>query len=92
MADKDKDVAGAGHNAAIKVNPEQLRAFVERFERLETEKTAITQSQKDVMAEAAAYGYDAKILRKVIKLRKKDPEFLLEEEATLTLYREALGV
>ena len=74
------------------VNAEQLRAFVERFERLETEKKDITEAQKDVMSEAAAYGYDAKILRRVIVLRKKDPEKLSEEEAVLNLYRDVLGL
>ena len=73
------------------VNPEQLRAFVERFERLETEKTGIKDAQKDVMAEAAAYGYDPKILRKVITIRKKDPELALDEDAKIALYRDALG-
>ena len=73
------------------VDPAKLREWVERFERLETTKKEATQAQKDVMCEATAYGYDAKIIRAVIKLRKKDPELVLDEDTKTTLYREALG-
>ncbi|MCP5088014.1 MAG: DUF2312 domain-containing protein [Rhodobacteraceae bacterium] len=70
----------------------ELRAFVERFERLEAEKKDIADQQKEVMAEAKSRGYDTKVLRKVVALRKKDPQELSEEEAVLEIYKEALGM
>ncbi len=70
----------------------ELRAFVERFERLEAEKKDIADQQKEVMAEAKSRGYDTKVLRKVIALRKRDPQEISEEEAVLEMYKEALGM
>lgn len=75
-----------------RVAAEELRAFVERFERLEAEKKEAADAQKEVMAEAKACGYDTKVLRKLIALRKKTPDELAEEEAMLEMYREALGI
>ncbi|MEM9428511.1 MAG: DUF2312 domain-containing protein [Pseudomonadota bacterium] len=75
-----------------RVAVEELRAFVERYERLEAEKSDIADQQKDVMAEAKGRGYDIKILKRVIALRKKDPNDIMEEEAVLDLYRQALGI
>jgi uncharacterized protein (UPF0335 family) len=79
-------------NATYRVTAEELRSFVERYERLEQEKKDIADHQKEVMAEAKSRGYDVKILRKVIALRKKDPQEISEEEAVLDLYKEALGM
>ena len=70
----------------------ELRSFVERYERLDAEKTAVADQQKEVMAEAKGRGYDVKALRKLIALRKKDPQEISEEEAVLQLYREALDM
>jgi len=70
----------------------ELRAFVERFERLEAEKKDIAEQQKEVMAEAKSRGYDTKVLRKVIALRKRDPLDISEEEAVLEIYKDALGM
>ena len=70
----------------------ELRQFIERFERLDAEKQDIAEQQREVMAEAKGRGYDVKILRKVIALRKKDPAEISEEEAVLDLYKEALGM
>jgi len=75
-----------------RVTSSELRAFVERFERLEVEKKDIADHQKEVMAEAKSRGYDTKILRKIVALRKKDPEEISEEEAVLELYKDALGM
>lgn len=75
-----------------RVTSGELRAFVERFERLEIEKKDIADHQKEVMAEAKSRGYDTKILRKVIALRKMDPQEISEEEAVLELYKDALGM
>ncbi|MEO1110504.1 MAG: DUF2312 domain-containing protein [Pseudomonadota bacterium] len=74
------------------VAADQLRAFVERIERLEEEKKVIADDIKDVYAEAKGNGYDVKILRKVVALRKKQPHERSEEEAVLDLYMHALGM
>ena len=65
------------------VAADQLRAFIERIERLEEEKKVISDDIKDVYAEAKGNGYDVKILRKVVSLRKKQPHEREEEEASL---------
>lgn len=70
----------------------ELRAFIERFERLDAEKKDIAEQQKEVMAEAKARGYDAATLRRIIAMRKKPSDVLADEEAILELYREALGI
>ncbi|MEM7695798.1 MAG: DUF2312 domain-containing protein [Pseudomonadota bacterium] len=71
---------------------DQLRAFVERIERLEEEKKAIADDVKDVYAEAKANGYDVKILRQVVRLRKQEANERMEQEAVLDLYLQALGM
>ena len=70
----------------------QLRAIVERVERLEEEKKEVADQIKEVYAEAKANGFDAKTLRKIVSLRKKDVEERQEEEALLDLYMSALGM
>ena len=70
----------------------ELRAFVERLERLDAEKKDIAEQQKEVMAEAKGRGYDTPIIRKLIAMRKKDASALAEEQALLELYRDALGM
>jgi uncharacterized protein (UPF0335 family) len=70
----------------------QLRGIVERIERLEEEKKTIAGDIKEVYAEAKANGFDIKILRKVISLRKKEPAERMEEEAILDVYLSALGM
>ena len=71
---------------------DQLRAFVERIERLEEEKKTIADDIKDVYGEAKAMGFDTKILRKVISIRKQDRNERLEQEAVLDTYLHALGM
>lgn len=70
----------------------QLRAFVERIETLESERQAISDDIQDVYAEAKGNGYDVKILRKVVALRKKQAHEREEEQAVLDLYLQALGM
>lgn len=70
----------------------QLKALVERIERLEEEKKTIAADIKEVYAEAKGHGFDTKILRKVISLRKKDAADRQEEEQMLDLYLQALGM
>jgi uncharacterized protein (UPF0335 family) len=69
----------------------QLKSFIERIERLEEEKKAIAADIKEVYAEAKGTGFDTKIMRKVVSLRKKDAAERQEEEAILDLYLSALG-
>jgi len=70
----------------------QLRAFIERIERLEEEKQTIADDIKDVFAEAKGTGFDTKALRTIIRMRKKDAAERQEEEAILDLYKAALGM
>jgi uncharacterized protein (UPF0335 family) len=70
----------------------QLRSFVERIERLEEEKKALAEDIKEVYSEAKGQGFDIKILRKVISMRKRDREDIDEEEALLDVYLRALGM
>ncbi len=71
---------------------EELRQFIERFERLDAEKKDIAEGQKEVMAEAKGRGYDTKALRQIIALRKKTPDDIAEETAVLEMYKDALGM
>lgn len=71
---------------------DQLRAFIERIERLEEEKKTVADDIKDVYGEAKAMGYDTKIMKKVIALRKKDEQERTEEETILDSYLSALGM
>lgn len=69
----------------------RLKSFLERIERLEEEKATLTQDLKEVFLEAKGEGFDTKILRKVVALRKKDKAARQEEEALIDLYLSAIG-
>ena len=89
---KETDEDRAVRDTAYRVHAAELRSFVERFERLEIKKKDLADQQKEVMAEAKARGYDTKVMRKVIALRKRDKDDIAEEEAVLEMYKEALGM
>jgi len=74
------------------VNSGHLRAFIERIERLEEEKKALADDIKDVYGEAKANGFDTRIMRKVVSIRKQDRDKRIEEETILDLYLAALGL
>ncbi len=74
------------------VAQDQIKAFIERIERLEEEKAAISGDIKEVYAEAKGNGFDTKVLRKIISIRKQDHNERLEQEALLELYLTALGM
>lgn len=78
-----------GHNM---VSKGRVRAFIERIERLEEEKKAIADDIKEVFAAAKGYGYDIKVLKQIIKLRKIEPHDLVEHYALLDTYLDALGM
>lgn len=70
----------------------ELRQFIEQYERLEAEKNDLAEQQKELMTEAKARGYETKAMRRLIALRKRDPDDIAEEEALLELYKAALGM
>jgi uncharacterized protein (UPF0335 family) len=78
--------------SSSEVNAGHLLAFIERIERLEEEKKALTSDIKDVYGEAKANGFDVKIMRKIVSIRKQDRDSRIEEETVLELYLAALGM
>ncbi len=81
-------MSGAGHNSA----DDRLRLLIERVERLEEEKKGIADDVKDVYGEAKAVGYDPKIMRKIVALRKMKPDDRREQQLILETYANALGL
>lgn len=95
--DEADDLIGGGEalkggDNAQTVAAGQLRAFVERIERLEEEKKTIAEDIKEVYAEAKGTGFDVKAVRVIVRLRKKDDNERREEEAIIDLYKAALGM
>lgn len=78
-----------GHNSIAK---DQLKSIIERVERLEEDKKAISDDIKDVYSEAKGNGFDVKALRRIVSLRKQDPDKRAEQEAILDTYMHALGM
>lgn len=91
-------MTGIGHNSGdfededVEATDNQLRLFFERIERLEEEKKGIADDIKDVFAEAKAMGYDAKIMRHVLRLRKMEPNARQETEMLIDTYKAAIGM
>ena len=79
-------------DTTYRVTADELRQFIERLERLDQEKKDLAEQSKEVLAEAKGRGYDTKVIRKVIALRKREPDDIAEEEAVLEMYKEALGM
>lgn len=79
-------------NSTYSVTADELRSFVERIEQLNAEKQDIMDQSKEVFSEAKGRGFDVKVLRKLIAMRKKDESELSEEEMILEMYKEALGM
>ena len=71
---------------------DQLRAYIERIERLEEEKAALAADVREVFGEAKGNGFDVKIMRQVLRLRKMDGDDRAEEEALLDIYKRAIGM
>jgi uncharacterized protein (UPF0335 family) len=84
--------AMADANDPYAVTADELRQFIERFEQLDAEKKDLAEQQKELMAEAKGRGYDTKVMRKVVALRKRKPDEIAEEEAVLEMYKAALGM
>ena len=85
---KDRDPIVGGSE---EVNAGHLLAFIERIERLEEEKKALSEDIKEVFAEAKGNGFDPKIIRKIVSIRSQDPSERSEEETLIDLYLAALG-
>jgi uncharacterized protein (UPF0335 family) len=83
----DKDQLATGGVAA-----DRLRSLVERIERLEEERKALGEDIKDIYGEAKSAGYDVKVLRQLIRIRKQEPNEVEELETLLDVYRRALGM
>ena len=86
-AKKNDEIGGTAE-----VNSGHLKAFIERIERLEEDKKAIADDIKEVYAEAKGTGFDVKILRKIVSIRRQDNDKRREEEEILELYLAALGM
>ena len=84
--------AAAAEQPAMKFRKEQLKAFIERVERLEEEKKVIADDIRDVYAEAKGSGFDVKALRAIVRLRKQDTNERREQQAILETYMHALGM
>ena len=80
---------GAGNKGGISAH--RLKSFIERIERLEEEKTALGADMREVFGEAKSSGFDPKIMRQVIKLRKMDANDRQEQESALQIYLDAIG-
>ena len=78
--------------AEAAVSNDQLRLFMERIERMDEEKKGISDDIRDVFSEAKSQGYDTKIMRQILKLRKMEPHDRAEMEALLDVYKSALGL
>lgn len=82
--EKDPEVGG--------IAVDRLRSIIDRIERLEEEKKALSENIKDIFAEAKSAGFDVKVVRQIISIRKKEPAEVEEQETLLELYRRALGM
>lgn len=85
-------MAEVGHNSGHRLARDQLKAFIERVERLEEEKKSLADDIRDVYAEAKGVGYDVKALRAIVRLRKQDVDERREHETILETYMAALGM
>lgn len=90
-------LAGIGHNSGPEVDAnklaiDRLRSLVDRIERLNGEKKALSEDVRDIYQEAKSAGYDTAVLRQLIRIRARNPQKVEEEEQLLDVYRHALGM
>ncbi|HET6184748.1 MAG TPA: DUF2312 domain-containing protein [Acetobacteraceae bacterium] len=86
------DAVGKGGAAAGGIAADRLRSLVERIERLEEERKALAGDIKDIYAEAKSAGFDVKVMRQLIRIRRQEPAEVEEQESLLDVYRRALGM
>lgn len=84
-----QDAPAAGHNGLA---GDRLRSLVERIERLEEERKALSSDIRDIYAESKSAGFDAKVMRQLVRIRKMEPAEVEEQETLLDLYKRALGM
>jgi len=96
-----EETPGVGHNSDLEkdgverfdsVSGKRLRSYLDRIDRLEEDKKGLADDIKDIYAEAKGVGFDAKIVRKLVKIRKMDAEKRREEDELLELYKSAVGI
>lgn len=85
------ETPGAGHNVGG-LPADRLRSIVDRIERLEEERKTLGSDIKDIYQEAGSAGFDVKVLRQLIRIRKQEPAEVEEQESLLDVYRRALGM
>lgn len=85
-----------GHNSNTSdvggIAADRLRSIIERIERMEEERKALAGDIKDIFTEAKSAGFDVKVIRQIIRIRKQDPEDVEEQDTLLDIYRRALGI
>ena len=91
-AERDKADDAAADTEVGGIAADRLRSIVERIERLEEERKGLADNIKDIFAEAKSAGFDVKVVRQIISIRKKEPAEVEEQETLLDLYRRALGM
>ncbi len=93
MSDNENSGAiGDGDSAVGGIAADRLRSIIERVERLEEERKALAGDIKDIFTEAKSAGFDVKVIKKIIQLRKQEPAEVEEQETLLDIYRRALGM
>ena len=89
----DNEGFSSGEDAAAGgVAADRLRSIIERVERLEAERKALASAIKDIFTEAKSAGFDVKVIRQIIRIRKQEPAEVEEQETLLDIYRRALGM
>ncbi|GBR43315.1 DUF2312 domain-containing protein [Gluconobacter roseus] len=84
-----------GHNSVVNeggIAADRLRSIIERVERLESERKALQSDIKDIFSEAKSAGFDVKVIKQIIRIRKQEPADVEEQETLLDVYRRALGM
>ncbi len=92
MAFDTADKSPSDHATTGNIAADRLKSIVERIERLEEERKALGSDIKDIYAEAKSAGFDVKVLRQLIRLRKQEPADIEEQETLLDVYKRALGM
>ena len=92
MAFDTADKSQSDHATTGNIAADRLKSIVDRIERLEEERKALSSDIKDIYAEAKSAGFDVKVLRQLIRLRKQEPADIEEQETLLDVYKRALGM
>lgn len=91
-AEKTEESAQSGDVMGGNISVDRLRSLIERIERLEEERKALSSDIKDIYSEAKSAGFDVKVIRQLIRIRKQEPADVEEQETLLDVYRRALGM